>query len=187
MRIAVLCIFLLPYVASAQNKEVRCWDGTFAYNSLRISQVSDGFETSMQGNTLGTISLDGFAMGAWNQSPALYAKFLNSECVGAIGEKLRCAAIAINFDEPHIYFERSIDDLGNMVDVIVPVAAQRLEFNFDTTNGAEFKITENSTQTAQIASVHPNSIEPLDCVPADNGSNLATFPDRLRTYLSQHH
>ena len=80
MRTSGLLALLFLSSAAVYGQEgfrQNCWDGTFAYNTLNVEQVSDGFEVSLSGSQLKMVSDDD----SFNWNPQdIYVKFPTDAC-----------------------------------------------------------------------------------------------------------
>src|SRR4051812_36865098 len=72
---------------------LNCWDGTFAYNSINVVAVDDGYEVSFQGSHLGDFILSRNAMLVSQrfEKMNLHVKFPRGACI-VDGTAIQCSS-----------------------------------------------------------------------------------------------
>ena len=161
--------------------QLKCWDGTFAYNAISVVEQPDGFEVHVKGaGMFSGIELDNYHelyRGREWASDQLYLKFPRSACL-VTERSIRC------FDEQPIFIGRAVSDLGGAVDVISKFSGYSI--TMEAGDNVSIQIARDHSDTMTTSFVARECT--YDGRSSSGGTNWGGdlgFPRRLREHLAQ--
>lgn len=212
--IPVVALALMPQsnLSFASDNLLRCWDETFAYNTIQLDEVEDAYEMVLTGSRLSgddirtvndlifSLSSDEFG---WHPGFGVLVRFPKGDCqVDAVGLRAQCDWRLVgdhNFMSKVFvtYKSGDITAAWPFNSVIVPLSpgrsggpVQRIWVDISATTG-HIKIQtedENGTPSVQTVAATDSQVgpsgRPLTCGFGPQAPTIdISFPERLRDYL----
>lgn len=168
--------------AAFAGTDLRCWDGTFAYNTMTLLEVDDGMELALQGSTaaVGQLTTAGLAvqLGRREYNRTIFVKYAKDEC--SISETTgQCRGVR-NDDKTNLFLQHTVPDLWGYVTAItaIPVASTHL-----TVSEHEVQFSIEQLVQGERQRVAKFEFVKLRCNDGWTQGLDPKFPDRLRKHL----
>ena len=185
LKLTGLGFMLLSSFANGQSFRLNCWDSTFSYNAIGVRQVSDGYEVTVQGSTLGSFLLfqDALRVVANPETMSgltIRAKFPTDTCE-VQGDKISCKLDGDRGRNSRLYVDLPSRHLGESRQVISDFEVQQIKLQTGDKVTLSFFQFDQQSMGFNAAECNNNEI----ASPGNTNWGASEFPQELRDYLSE--